>query len=60
MQADVLARYKPMINVSLLIPTLKQADKLTADVLKYFMSTRHMVLYYEDLVQNVTVCRQQS
>jgi len=32
MQADILARYKPMINVSLLIPTLKQADKLTANV----------------------------
>ncbi|ONK73482.1 uncharacterized protein A4U43_C04F32030 [Asparagus officinalis] len=52
--ADVLARYKPKINESLLLPTLNQADKWIVDALKYFKSTRHIVLYYEDLVHNST------
>ncbi|ONK56351.1 uncharacterized protein A4U43_C10F7520 [Asparagus officinalis] len=52
--ADVLARYKPKINESLLIPTLKQADKWTIDALKYFKGNRHIVLYYEDLAHNRT------
>ena len=54
-QADVLARYKPTLNLTLLVPTLKQADKWTVDALKHFKSTRHIVLYYEDLVHNRTV-----
>lgn len=55
LQADVLARYKPTINTTLLIPELKRADNLAADALQYFNSTRHIVLYYEDLVNNHTV-----
>ncbi|XP_020086963.1 uncharacterized protein LOC109709244 isoform X2 [Ananas comosus] len=54
-EADVLARYKPTINTTLLIPELKRADNLAADALQYFNSTRHIVLYYEDLVNNHTV-----
>lgn len=53
-EADVLARYKPTLNLTLLVPTLKQADKWTVDALKHFKSTRHIVLYYEDLVHNRT------
>ncbi|XP_073115471.1 uncharacterized protein [Elaeis guineensis] len=49
-EADVLARYKPTINTTLLVAELKQMDKWGADALEYFKSTRHVVLYYEDLV----------
>ncbi|XP_008775528.2 nodulation protein H-like isoform X2 [Phoenix dactylifera] len=51
-EADVLARYKPTINVNSLVPELKQMDKWGADALDYFKSTRHILLYYEDLVNN--------
>ncbi|CAL9767146.1 unnamed protein product [Musa acuminata subsp. burmannicoides] len=53
-EADVLARYKPMINTTLLIPELKLTDKWGADALEHFKSTRHILLYYEDLVHNST------
>ncbi|EHA8586873.1 nodulation protein H-like [Cocos nucifera] len=49
-EADVLARYKPAINTTLLVAELKKMDKWGADALEYFKSTRHIVLYYEDLV----------
>ncbi|RWV93901.1 hypothetical protein GW17_00043608 [Ensete ventricosum] len=53
-EADVLARYKPTINTTLLIPELKHTDKWGADALEHFKSTRHILLYYEDLVHNST------
>lgn len=54
-QANILARYKPRINTSELIPTLKHTDKFATDALGYFKSIPHIVLYYEDLVRNHTV-----
>lgn len=55
MQANVLAQYKPTINVSLLLPELKRAEEMANDAIKYFNSTRHIVLFYEDLVKNHVV-----
>lgn len=55
MQANVLAQYKPTINVSLLLPELKRAEEMANDAIKYFNSTRHIVLFYEDLVNNDVV-----
>lgn len=55
MQANVLAQYKPTINVSLLLPELKRAEEMANDAIKYFNSTRHIVLFYEDLVDNDVV-----
>ncbi|KAL0928041.1 hypothetical protein M5K25_002275 [Dendrobium thyrsiflorum] len=51
-QAEVLARFKPLIDVESLIPDIKQTRKWSTDILQYFKGTRHMVLYYEDLVRN--------
>lgn len=34
---------------------LKQTEETAAKALQYFKSTRHIVLYYEDLVKNATV-----
>ncbi|CAL9089405.1 unnamed protein product [Musa textilis] len=53
-EADVLARYKPTINTTLLIPELKHTDKWASEALGYFKSSRHILLFYEDLVNNKT------
>ncbi|KAM0948874.1 putative Sulfotransferase domain, P-loop containing nucleoside triphosphate hydrolase [Dioscorea sansibarensis] len=53
-EADVLARYKPLINATDLIPSLNHMDRGSVDALEYFKNTHHMLLYYEDLVSNHT------
>ncbi|KAL9357124.1 hypothetical protein Peur_050377 [Populus x canadensis] len=51
-EAKTLAKYKPMINSTLLISDLKEVEITAAKALEYFNSTRHIVLYYEDLIKN--------
>ncbi|XP_072958456.1 uncharacterized protein [Typha angustifolia] len=51
-EANVLARYKPTINTTFLISELKHVDEWSTDALENFKSTRHIVFYYEDLVNN--------
>ncbi|CAD5191385.1 unnamed protein product [Musa acuminata subsp. malaccensis] len=53
-EANILARYKPRINTSELISTLRHTHKFITDAMGHFRNTRHIVLYYEDLVQNRT------
>lgn len=53
-EAKLLARYKPKINSKLLIANLKETNKTATDALEHFKSTRHIVLYYEDLIINKT------
>ncbi|XP_057965788.1 uncharacterized protein LOC131156266 [Malania oleifera] len=53
-EAEILAKYKPSINASLLMPSLKQVEETTANALEYFKSTRHIILYYEDIIKNRT------
>ncbi|GER28976.1 P-loop containing nucleoside triphosphatehydrolases superfamily protein [Striga asiatica] len=53
-EAEILARYKPTINTSLLIPDLRQVEDLMSKSLQYFNSTRHIILYYEDIINNRT------
>lgn len=54
-QAEILARYKPTINTTLMISNLNQVNETAATALEYFKSTRHIVMYYEDVVKNSTV-----
>ena len=54
-QAEVLASYRPKINVISLIPDLRRAEDMTTEAIAYFKSTRHMILYYEDIVNNHSV-----
>ncbi|KAJ4844752.1 hypothetical protein Tsubulata_003448, partial [Turnera subulata] len=56
-EAEILAKYKPTINTTLLISNLKQVEETTKKALEYFKSTRHIILYYEDIVKNRTVPR---
>lgn len=51
-QAEVLARFKPRINIASLIPTVSHVNQMMQDSLLYFNSTRHIILYYEDIVNN--------
>ncbi|KAI3884825.1 hypothetical protein MKW92_024131 [Papaver armeniacum] len=53
-QAEILAQYKPTINATLLINNLKVVEGTTAKALEYFNSTRHIIVYYEDLISNKT------
>ncbi|KAI5581741.1 hypothetical protein BDE02_07G038100 [Populus trichocarpa] len=53
-EAETLAKYKPMINSTLLISDLKEVEITATKALEYFNSTRHTVLYYEDLIKNPT------
>uniref|UniRef100_A0A1J3K0F6 Nodulation protein H n=1 Tax=Noccaea caerulescens TaxID=107243 RepID=A0A1J3K0F6_NOCCA len=53
-EAEILARYKPLINTTLLIAELKQVQEMTTKALSYFNTTRHIFLYYEDVVKNRT------
>ncbi|KAJ6365027.1 hypothetical protein OIU76_029912 [Salix suchowensis] len=53
-EAEILAKYKALINTTLLIPSLKQVEDTTAKALEYFKSARHIILYYEDIVKNHT------
>lgn len=51
-EAEVLARFKPRINIASLIPTVSHVNQMMQDSLLYFNSTRHIILYYEDIVNN--------
>ncbi|GAB2267265.1 hypothetical protein Dimus_002251 [Dionaea muscipula] len=51
-EAEILARYKPLINASSLIRQLREVAEMTTKGLEYFKSTRHILLYYEDIVTN--------
>lgn len=53
-EAEVLARYKPFIDAKTLIPNLTKVEDTTTKALEYFKSTRHILLYYEDVIKNRT------
>ncbi|KAM3323544.1 nodulation protein H-like [Capsicum chacoense] len=54
-EAEILASYKPKINTATLIDNLKQVQGMAANALEYFKSTRHMILFYEDVIKNQTM-----
>lgn len=53
-EAETLSRYKPVINLTSLTTDLKQMEVTVMNTLEQFQSTRHIILYYEDLVKNRT------
>ncbi|WVZ10507.1 hypothetical protein V8G54_015037 [Vigna mungo] len=56
-EADILSKYKPIINSTSLLDDLKDMEIRSAKALEYFNRTRHMILYYEDLMRNHTKLR---
>ncbi|XAR73975.1 hypothetical protein NMG60_11008118 [Bertholletia excelsa] len=53
-EAETLSRYKPTINSTSLIDDFKEMELTSAKALEHFHSTRHIILYYEDLIKNLT------
>ncbi|CAK8539754.1 unnamed protein product [Lathyrus sativus] len=53
-EADILSKYKPIINSTSLVDDLKDMEMKSATALQYYNSSRHMILYYEDLMRNHT------
>uniref|UniRef100_A0A0E0KEM7 Sulfotransferase n=1 Tax=Oryza punctata TaxID=4537 RepID=A0A0E0KEM7_ORYPU len=53
-EAHILARYKPRLNTTSLIRSLKQVDDYTRDALENLKSINHITIYYEDLIRNRT------
>ncbi|PON46856.1 P-loop containing nucleoside triphosphate hydrolase [Parasponia andersonii] len=54
LEAQILANYKPKINATLMIKELNKANETTTRALEHFKSTRHIVVYYEDVINNRT------
>ncbi|XP_071711370.1 uncharacterized protein [Rutidosis leptorrhynchoides] len=51
-EASALSKYKPLINVASLESDLRTMEATAMKALEYFNSTRHIILYYEDLIKN--------
>ncbi|MCO5559016.1 hypothetical protein L7F22_012607 [Adiantum nelumboides] len=51
-EAKVLEAYKPVVNLTSLIPYLQRVEEIIGDAHSFFMETRHMTVFYEDLVAN--------
>ncbi|KAK4378418.1 hypothetical protein RND71_000280 [Anisodus tanguticus] len=54
-EAEILASYKPTIKTTTLIANLKQILDMAGNALEYFKSTRHIILFYEDIIKNQTI-----
>ncbi|GLJ49093.1 hypothetical protein SUGI_1035670 [Cryptomeria japonica] len=48
-EAEILAQYKPLVNVTFLIAYLQRIQQIMDDAIYFFNSTRHTVIYYEDI-----------
>lgn len=59
-QASILAQHKPAIDTRALIPELKKTEEMVAAALNYFNSTRHTILFYEDIITDQTVSQMPS
>lgn len=53
-EAETLSKFKPTINPQSLINDLKEMELTVAKALEYFRSTRHILLYYEDIMRDPT------
>ncbi|KAL4577402.1 hypothetical protein LXL04_013511 [Taraxacum kok-saghyz] len=51
-EALKLSRFKPTINVTTLESELGKMESIAMKALEYFNSTRHIIMYYEDLIKN--------
>ena len=54
-QAEILATFKPKMDVSTLIPSIRNAEHSMRTCLGHFRKTRHMILYYEDVIRDKNV-----
>ncbi|KAL8160360.1 hypothetical protein V2J09_001897, partial [Rumex salicifolius] len=52
LEAEILARFKPTVNLKLLIPDLNKVNEMRLKALGYYNTTRNILVYYEDVVKN--------
>ncbi|KAL6841786.1 hypothetical protein ACP4OV_028298 [Aristida adscensionis] len=57
-EAEVLAKFKPELDISTLIKNIRNVEKSIRDCLEHFNSTRHMTLFYEDIIGNINALSQ--
>jgi hypothetical protein len=60
LQAEILARFRPELDVSSLIPSIREAEQSMEACLRQFRATRHMILYYEDLIRDDNVTEESA
>lgn len=53
-EAETLSKYKPFINSTSLISDLQEAELKMSQALASFNKTRHIIVYYEELIKNRT------
>ncbi|PWA66100.1 P-loop containing nucleoside triphosphate hydrolase [Artemisia annua] len=51
-EATLLSKYKPNINITSLKSDLRGMESTAVKALNYFNSTRHIIIYYEDLMKD--------
>ncbi|XP_024975620.1 uncharacterized protein LOC112513554 isoform X2 [Cynara cardunculus var. scolymus] len=51
-EADLLSKYKPELNITSLKSDLRGMESTAEKALNYFNSTRHIIIYYEDLMKD--------
>nr|CAB3500725.1 unnamed protein product [Digitaria exilis] len=51
-EAEILAQFKPKMDLSTLIPSIRSAEHSMRTCLSRFRKTRHMTLYYEDVIHD--------
>ncbi|KAL2943489.1 Nodulation protein H, partial [Bienertia sinuspersici] len=51
-EAQILASYRPKINATEIEHKLKLEEAMITNALEFFNSTRHIIIYYEDLISN--------
>ena len=56
-QARKLAEFRPNLNTIHLLANLQRVQETVEEALQVFNSTRLMLVYYEDVLQNRTVSR---
>ncbi|GAB2219065.1 hypothetical protein Droror1_Dr00006692 [Drosera rotundifolia] len=58
LEAEILAGYKPTVDITTLIPNLRNDMEKINRALVQFNSTRHILLFYEDVINNRTKLRE--
>ncbi|CAH1413298.1 unnamed protein product [Lactuca virosa] len=51
-EASLLSKYKPNINITSLKSDLRGMESTSMKALNYFNTTRHIIIYYEDLIRD--------
>ncbi|MCO5609391.1 hypothetical protein L7F22_063617 [Adiantum nelumboides] len=52
-EANILAIFKPIINHKVLAASFRRTLEVTQNALQAYNDTRHLIIYYEDLVKDI-------